>query len=212
MPSIPAFAPLLGSQRVIPVLTIERVEEAVPLARALLAGGIRVIEVTLRTAAALKACEAIARDVPECVLGIGTVLTPAQVNEAKSAGAQFLVTPGTSERLGLAVAEAGIAALPGAATVSEMIALMEMGFRELKFFPAVAAGGMEYLKSVAGPLSELRFCPTGGVSAANAPDFLALPNVMCVGGSWLTPKAAMASGDWATITRLAAEAAGLRAR
>lgn len=212
MADIPAFAPLLGAQRVIPVLTIDREADAVPLARALVAGGIRVIEVTLRTEAALRACAAIAREVPECVLGIGTVLSPAQVSEAKAAGAQFLVTPGTSERLGLAVAEADIAALPGAGTVSEMIALMEMGFRELKFFPAVPAGGIEYLKSVAGPLGELRFCPTGGITPANAPDFLALGNVMCVGGSWLTPKAKISAGDWGAITRLAAEAAALTAR
>jgi 2-dehydro-3-deoxyphosphogluconate aldolase/(4S)-4-hydroxy-2-oxoglutarate aldolase len=212
MPAIPAFAPLLGSARVIPVLTIEKVADAVPLARALLAGGIRVIEVTLRTAAALEACHAIAREVPECVLGIGTILTPAQVNEAKSAGAQFLVTPGTSDKLALALAESGVAALPGAATLSEMVTLMEHGFRELKFFPAVPAGGLEYLKAVAGPVGELKFCPTGGITPTNAPDFLALANVMCVGGSWMVPKAAIAAGDWAGITRLAAEASAIRPR
>lgn len=209
MSPLPLFSPMLGTARVIPVLTIDSIDQAVPLARALHAGGISVIEVTLRTNSALKACEAIAEHCPEVVLGIGTVLTPSQVNEARDAGAKFLVTPGTSEKLGRAVAESGIAALPGAGTISEMIALMEMGFREMKFFPAEAAGGMDYLKSVAGPLAELRFCPTGGITSANAASYLALPNVLCVGGSWITPKAALASGNWDEITRLAAEAAKL---
>lgn len=209
MSSLPRFSPLLGTARVIPVLTLETVEEAVPLAEALRDGGITVIEVTLRTKAALKACEAIAKHCTGVVLGIGTVLVPSQVKEAKDAGAQFLVTPGTSEKLGLAVAESGLAALPGAATVSEMVALMEMGFHELKFFPAEAAGGINYLKSVAGPLAELKFCPTGGISATNANAYLALGNVMCVGGSWITPKAAVDARNWAEITRLAAEAAKL---
>lgn len=209
MSTLPRFSPLLGAARVIPVLTLETVEEAVPLAEALRDGGITVIEVTLRTKAALKACEAIAKHCTGVVLGIGTVLVPSQVKEAKDAGAQFLVTPGTSEKLGLAVAESGLAALPGAATVSEMVALMEMGFHELKFFPAEAAGGINYLKSVAGPLAELKFCPTGGISAANANAYLALGNVMCVGGSWITPKAAVDARNWAEITRLAAEAAKL---
>lgn len=209
MSTLPLFSPLLGAARVIPVLTIDAVEQAVPLARALHAGGISVIEVTLRTRAALKACAAITRECPEVVLGIGTVLTPSQVREAKDVGARFLVTPGTSEKLGLAVAESGIAALPGAGTISEMLALMEMGFHELKFFPAEAAGGIDYLKSVAGPLAELKFCPTGGITPANAAGYLALGNVMCVGGSWTTPKAALAAGNWAEITRLAAEAARL---
>jgi 2-dehydro-3-deoxyphosphogluconate aldolase/(4S)-4-hydroxy-2-oxoglutarate aldolase len=212
MPAIPAFAPLMGAARVIPVITIDRVVDAVPLARALVAGGISVIEVTLRTSAALEACRVIAKEVPECVLGIGTILTPSQVGEAKAAGAKFLVTPGTSEKLALAVADSGVAALPGAATLTEMVTLMEMGFRELKFFPAVPAGGLEYLKAVSGPVGELRFCPTGGISPANAPDFLALPNVICVGGSWMVPKAAISAGDWGAITRLASEAAAIRAR
>lgn len=208
----PFFAPLLGEARVIPVLAIDRVEDAVPLARALHAGGLGVIEVTLRTPVALAACAAIARECPEVVLGIGTILTPDQVKQAVDVGAQFLVTPGTSEALGRAVANSGVAALPGAGTLSEMIALMEMGFRELKFFPAEAAGGRDYLKSVAGPIAELRFCPTGGITPANAPDYIALSNVMCVGGSWVTPKAALANRDWAEITRLSKEAAALRAR
>ncbi|PPD16527.1 MAG: keto-deoxy-phosphogluconate aldolase [Methylobacterium sp.] len=208
----PTFSPLLGAARVIPVLAIDRLEDAVPLARALHAGGLGVIEVTLRTPVALQACAAIARECPEVVLGIGTILTPDQVKQAVDVGARFLVTPGTSERLARAVADSGVAGLPGAGTVSEMVALMEMGFRELKFFPAEAAGGRDYLKSVAGPIPELRFCPTGGVTPANAPDYLALPNVLCVGGSWVTPKTALANRDWAEITRLSKEAAGLRAR
>ncbi len=209
MSSLPLFSPLLGAARVIPVLTIEHVEQAVPLARALSAGGISVIEVTLRTKAALKACEAISHECPEVVLGVGTVLTPSQVGEARDAGARFLVTPGTSEKLAHALAESGLAALPGAATVSEMVALMELGFHEMKFFPAEAAGGVDYLKSIAGPLAELKFCPTGGITPANAATYLALGNVLCVGGSWITPKAALAAGNWAEITRLAAEAAHL---
>lgn len=209
MSKLPLFSPLLRAARVIPVLTIDEAADAVPLARALAAGGIDVIEVTLRTRAALKACEAIARECPEVVLGIGTVLSPAQVQQAKDAGAAFLVTPGTSEKLGQAVAASGIAALPGAGTISEMVALMEMGFTEMKFFPAEASGGMDYLKSVAGPLGELKFCPTGGIGPGNAAAYLALSNVLCVGGSWITPKAAMAARDWAAITALAAEAARL---
>lgn len=205
----PRFSPLLRRARVIPVLTIERVEEAVPLARALHAGGLDVIEVTLRTEAALRACEIIAHEVPEVVLGIGTVLSPAQVGEAKSAGAKFLVTPGTSEKLALAVAESGTAALCGAATVSEMLRLMEFGFHEMKFFPAEAAGGVDYLKSVGGPLSELKFCPTGGITPLNAAHYLDLKNVLCIGGSWMAPRKLIEAHDFSGITRLAAEAATL---
>lgn len=212
MASRPAFAPLLGAARVIPVLAIDRLEDAVPLARALAAGGLNVIEVTLRTPVALAACRAIAMECPEVVLGVGTILTPYQVTQAVEAGARFLVTPGTTETLGRKLAESGVAVLPGAATLSEMIALMEMGFSELKFFPAEAAGGRDYLKSVSGPIPELKFCPTGGIGPSNAPDYLALPNVMCVGGSWVTPKAALAARDWAEITRLSKEAALLRPR
>ena len=207
--SLPLFSPLLSSARVIPVLTIEAVEDAVPLARALQAGGIPVIEVTLRTKAALRACEAISRECPEVVLGTGTILTPSQVSEAKSVGARFLVTPGTSEKLGLAMAESGIPALPGAGTISEMVTLMEMGFSEMKFFPAEASGGIAYLKSVAGPLSDLKFCPTGGITPDNAEAYLGQPNVLCVGGTWITPKAALAARDFAAITALAKAAASL---
>lgn len=205
----PPFSPLLRATRVIPVLTIETVEEAVPLAESLRAGGIAVIEVTLRTAAALKACEAIARNCPDVVLGVGTVLTPSQVHEAKESGARFLVTPGTTETLGRAIAASSLPALPGAATISEMLTLHELGFREMKFFPAEAAGGVEYLRSVAGPLAGLKFCPTGGISVAKAAAYLALENVLCIGGSWITPRAAVQARNWQEITRLAAEAARL---
>jgi 2-dehydro-3-deoxyphosphogluconate aldolase / (4S)-4-hydroxy-2-oxoglutarate aldolase len=209
MSSLPKFSALLRNSRIIPVLTIETLSDAVPLARALLEGGIDMIEVTLRTKPALAAIEAIAKAVPEIVLGVGTLLNPAQVADAKSAGAQFLVTPGTSPRLAEALIASGLPALPGAVTCSEMLCLLEMGFEELKFFPAQAAGGVEYLKSVAGPLESLRFCPTGGITLVNAPTYLALPNVLCVGGSWLTPKAALAAKDFAAITALAEQASAL---
>jgi 2-dehydro-3-deoxyphosphogluconate aldolase/(4S)-4-hydroxy-2-oxoglutarate aldolase len=212
MASIPSFARLLGNQRVIPVLAIERLDDAVPLAEALAEGGLRVIEVTLRTPVAIEACRAIVRGCPEVVLGIGTILTPDQVTQAADLGAKFLVTPGTTPSLARKMAMSGVAALPGAATLSEMVALMEHGFRELKFFPAGPAGGLDYLKAVHGPVSELRFCPTGGISPKNAPDYLALPNVLCVGGSWITPKAMLAEKDFAGITALAHDAARLEAR
>lgn len=212
MPSRPAFAPLLQGQPVIPVIAIEDAADAVPLARALAEGGMRVIEVTLRTPAALAACRAIARECPETVLGIGTLLSPEQVGEALDAGAQFLVTPGTTERLTQRLSDCGVAVLPGAATVSEMLHLLEWGFSEQKFFPAGPAGGLDYLRAVHGPIPELRFCPTGGVNAQNAPDYLAAPNVLCVGGSWVTPKPLLAGRDWAGITRLAAQACALHAR
>jgi 2-dehydro-3-deoxyphosphogluconate aldolase/(4S)-4-hydroxy-2-oxoglutarate aldolase len=212
MSSNPPFAPLLGAQRVIPVLAIEHLDDAVPLARALAAGGLPVIEVTLRTPVAIEACRAIVRECPEIVLGIGTILTPDQVTLAADLGARFLVTPGTTPTLARKLAASGVAALPGAATLSEMVALMEHGFREMKFFPAGPAGGLEYLKAVHGPIAELRFCPTGGVSPGNAPDYLALPNVMCVGGSWITPKALLTQRDFAGITALARQAASLQPR
>lgn len=212
MASCPAFAPLLQGQPVIPVIAIDQVEDAIPLARALAAGGMRVIEVTLRTPVALAACREIARECPETVLGIGTILTPDQVTQSVDAGAKFLVTPGTTEKLARKITECGVAALPGSATLSEMVQLMEWGFGEMKFFPAGPAGGLEYLKAVAGPIPELRFCPTGGISPQNAPDYLAQPNILCVGGSWVTPKTLIVARDWAGITRLAAEACAIRPR
>jgi 2-dehydro-3-deoxyphosphogluconate aldolase / (4S)-4-hydroxy-2-oxoglutarate aldolase len=206
-------ASLLATLRlapVIPVLTIDSAAQAVPLARALVAGGLPVLEVTLRTDAALEAIEAIARHVPDAVVGAGTVLTPSQVDESVSAGARFLVSPGATTRLAEAAARGPAPLLPGVATASEAMAMAELGHHVLKFFPAEPAGGVAYLKSLAGPLPHLLFCPTGGIDAAKAKTYLALPNVVCVGGSWVTPAAAMREGDWQAITELAKATAHLR--
>jgi len=196
---------------VIPVLTIERVADAVPLARALVAGGLPVIEVTLRTKAALEAIRAIAAEVPDCVVGVGTVLRPSDVAAAVAAGAKYLVSPGTPPELAIALAEASVPVLPGCATVSEAMALAARGFKVLKFFPAEASGGIVWLKSVAAPLPELKFCPTGGIDGRNVAAYLACPTVLAVGGSWVAPKDAIASGDFPRITQLAREASVLRA-
>jgi 2-dehydro-3-deoxyphosphogluconate aldolase / (4S)-4-hydroxy-2-oxoglutarate aldolase len=195
---------------VVPVVVIRDVEHAVPLASALLRGGIRVIEVTLRTPAGLPALERIAREVPGMVAGAGTVTTPAQVDAVREAGAQFLVTPGSPDRLLDAALDSGLSLLAGASTVTEMMRLAEHGLSAMKFFPAEASGGREYLSAVSGPLPDLRFCPTGGITAATAKDYLALPNVGCVGGSWLTPRDAVEAGDWDQVERLTAAAAALR--
>lgn len=194
----------------IPVLTVKDAEDGVAQARALVAGGLPAIEVTLRTPGALAAIRAIRDRVPGAVVGAGTILTPEQIGEACAAGARFLVSPGASARLAQAAAAAPAPFLPGAATASEAIALIELGFRALKFFPAEASGGVKLLASLAGPLPELRFCPTGGIDLAKAPAYLALANVVCVGGSWMLPKAALATGDFAIVERLAREAAALR--
>ena len=197
---------MLGRGPVIPVLVIDDVESAVPLARALCRGGLTVLEVTLRTPAGLASIERIAAEVPEAIVGVGTVLTGADLENSAKAGAQFAVTPGLTD----ALAEPGpVQLLPGAATASEILRAIEYGFRYLKFFPAVPAGGVEALKAFAGPFPEITFCPTGGVGAANAPDFLALANVICVGGSWIAPAAAVRSGDWARIESLARAASAL---
>ncbi|MET9067093.1 bifunctional 4-hydroxy-2-oxoglutarate aldolase/2-dehydro-3-deoxy-phosphogluconate aldolase [Streptosporangium sandarakinum] len=201
---------LLDIAPVIPVVVIDDPETAVPLARALVAGGLPVIEVTLRTACALDAVARIAAEVPEAVVGAGTVRTPADVTASVAAGARFLVSPGSTPRLLDAMEEGGIPFLPGAATSSEVMALAERGLTEMKFFPAEAAGGVPYLKSLGGPLPEVRFCPTGGIRLQTAPEYLALANVGCVGGTWLTPADALAAGDYARIEKLAAEAAALR--
>ncbi|GGQ09364.1 bifunctional 4-hydroxy-2-oxoglutarate aldolase/2-dehydro-3-deoxy-phosphogluconate aldolase [Streptosporangium pseudovulgare] len=201
---------LLDIAPVIPVVVIDDPETAVPLARALAAGGLPVIEVTLRTACALDAVARIAAEVPEAVVGAGTVRTPADVTASVAAGARFLVSPGSTPRLLDAMEEGGIPFLPGAATSSEVMALAERGLTEMKFFPAEAAGGVPYLKSLGGPLPEVRFCPTGGIRLQTAPEYLALANVGCVGGTWLTPADALAAGDYARIEKLAAEAAALR--
>lgn len=203
-------AELMARSPVIPVAVIPQVEQAVPLAQALVRGGIGVIEVTLRTQAGLEAMRRIAEEVPEVTVGAGTVTTAEQAQQAAAAGAQFLVTPGSPPRLLDAVLETGLPLLPGAATLTEMLALLDRGLPEMKFFPALAAGGTAYLSAVRGPLPEATFCPTGGVSVDNAQEFLALPNVACVGGSWLTPKDALQAGDWDRVTQLAAQAAQLR--
>lgn len=194
---------------VVPVVVIHDADAAVPLARALVAGGLPVIEITLRTPCALDAIGRIAAEVPEVAVGAGTVRTAADVAAAVSAGARFLVTPGTTPLLAEALATAEVPCLPGVATASEVMALAERGITEMKFFPAQAAGGVPYLKALAGPLPDVRFCPTGGITPQIAPDYLALPNVGCVGGSWITPPEVIAAGDFDTIEKLAAQAAAL---
>jgi 2-dehydro-3-deoxyphosphogluconate aldolase/(4S)-4-hydroxy-2-oxoglutarate aldolase len=200
---------LLELSPVMPVVVIDDADDAVPAARALLAGGIGVIELTLRTPAALASIERVATEVPDIVIGAGTVTSPGQAKQAADAGARFLVTPGCTDAVVDACFETGLPFLPGASTVSEAMRLAERGLSALKFFPAEASGGVAYLKSIAGPLPSLKFCPTGGITVASAPSYLALPNVGCIGGSWLTPKSALAAGDFAAIEALAAEAAKL---
>ena len=195
---------LLDISPVVPVVVIGDAADAVPTAEALLRGGVGIVEVTLRTPAALSAIERIAAEVPGIVVGAGTVTTPDLASAAAGAGARFLVTPGSTDLVLDAAADTGLPVLPGAATVSEAMRLAERGHTELKFFPAEAAGGVAYLKSIAGPLPDLRFCPTGGITPATAPTYLALPNVGCVGGSWLT------AGAVDQVEALAKEAAALR--
>lgn len=197
---------------VIPVIVLNDVKHAVALARALVAGGIRMLEVTLRTPQALACIEAIAREVPEAVAGAGTVRSAADAKACANAGARFAVSPGYTSAVGQACRDLGLPLLPGVATGSEIMMAQEDGLSQLKFFPAMQAGGPAMLKAWSGPFTDVQFCPTGGVSLANAPEFLALPNVVCVGGSWLTPADAVASGDWARITTLAQEAAQLQPR
>ncbi|MGN2253249.1 bifunctional 4-hydroxy-2-oxoglutarate aldolase/2-dehydro-3-deoxy-phosphogluconate aldolase [Frateuria sp. GZRe12] len=204
------LASLMRLAPVIPVVVIEDARAAVPMARALVAGGVPAIEVTLRTPAALDAVRAIAAEVEGAVVGVGTVLGETDLRAAYEAGARFAVSPGATARLLDAAEDVPLALLPGAATASEAMGLLERGYRHLKFFPAVPAGGARLLAAWAGPLPQLRFCPTGGISAASAVEFLALPNVLCVGGSWLTPADKLAAGDWAGIETLARAAANLR--
>ena len=196
---------------VIPVVVIHDAKVAVAMARALVAGGTPAIEVTLRTPAALEAVRAIAAEVEGAMVGVGTVLGERDLQAALQAGAKFAVSPGVSPRLLDAADDSALPLLPGAATASELMTLLERGYRHLKFFPAVHAGGAKLLGAWAGPLPQVRFCPTGGISLNSAPEFLALPNVLCVGGSWLTPADRLAAGDWAGIELLAREAARLRA-
>ncbi|WP_169982412.1 bifunctional 4-hydroxy-2-oxoglutarate aldolase/2-dehydro-3-deoxy-phosphogluconate aldolase [Microbispora sp. H10836] len=201
---------LLDLAPVVPVVVLDDAESAVPLARALVGGGLPVIEVTLRTPVALDAIRRIAAEVPEAVVGAGTVRSPEDVEAATEAGARFLVSPGTTPGLLAAMLAAGVPFLPGVATATEAMTLAERGVRELKFFPAEPAGGVTYLKALSGPLPDVRFCPTGGITPSNAPAYLALPNVDCVGGSWLTPRSLVTAGDFARIEKLASEAAALR--
>ena len=195
---------------VIPVIVIDDLAHAVPMARALLEGGVCVLEVTLRTPVALKAIEAIAKALPEAIVGAGTVRSAADVLAARDAGCRFAVSPGYTTALGAACRDAGLLLLPGVATASEVMEAQADGLDFLKFFPAVPAGGVPMLKALAGPFADMRFCPTGGITAETAPQFLALPNVAVCGGSWLTPADAMSSGDWGRITKLARAAQALR--
>ncbi|NJS36925.1 MAG: bifunctional 4-hydroxy-2-oxoglutarate aldolase/2-dehydro-3-deoxy-phosphogluconate aldolase [Brachymonas sp.] len=188
---------------VIPVIVLSDVNHAVPMARALVAGGIRMLEVTLRTPVALQCIERIAKEVPEAVAGAGTVRTPAEAQAAARAGARFAVSPGFTNAVGQACKDHGLPLLPGVATGSEIMMASEAGFKELKFFPAMQAGGPAMLKAWSGPFFDVKFCPTGGVSVQNAKEFLSLPNVVCVGGSWLVPNDALQAADWPRITQLA---------
>ncbi len=201
------IATLLRLAPVVPVLVIEDAETAVPLARALVKGGLKLLEVTLRTPAALDSIRRIAGEVEDAVVGAGTVLHPDDMDRAKSAGAQFAVSPGLTDAL---ATPGSLPLLPGAATASEVMRAIEAGFSYLKFFPAVPAGGIGALKALAGPFPDIGFCPTGGIDAASAPEFLKLANVICIGGSWVAPAQAVRDGDWARITELAAAAAALR--
>ena len=199
----------LRLQPVVPVIVIDDVKSAVPLARALVAGGLKAIEITLRTAAALDAIKAVADEVEGAVAGAGTVLDGFQWDQAIKAGAKFIVSPGTGVSLLDAAAASEVPLLPGAATATEVMQLRDRGYSVLKFFPAEQAGGAAYLGALGSPLNGILFCPTGGVSLKNAKDYLSLSNVVCVGGSWVAPKAMVQAGDWAGITKLAAEAAAL---
>lgn len=195
---------------VIPVIVIERPEHAVPLAEALVAGGVRVLEVTLRTPVALQCIEAIVRAVPQAIVGAGTVRTAVDAQAAKDVGCRFAVSPGYSASVGEACRRLALPLLPGVSTASEVMAANDDGYDFLKLFPASAVGGMQLLKALAGPFPDVSFCPTGGLTAETAPQYLALPNVRVCGGSWLTPPDALHHGDWARITSLARQARELR--
>lgn len=200
---------LMTTGPVIPVLTIERAQDAAPLARALVEGGLRPLEVTLRTACALEAIEIIAREVPGAIVGAGTVLSAQDFDRAARAGARFIVSPGLTDPLVDAARSSGLPFLPGVVTAGEIMRGLDAGLDRFKFFPAETSGGPNALKALYGPLAQCRFCPTGGVSAATAPTWLDLPNVLCVGGAWVAPASAIAAGDWAAITALAKAAAAL---
>jgi len=202
-------AAVLNTSPVIPVVTIDDPQDAVPLARALADGGVGIIELTLRTESALTSLKLIANEVPEILVGAGTILTPGQADAAVAAGARFLVSPGVTPALLTSMLSLDVPVLPGVATVGEVMAVLEHGLDSMKFFPAGPAGGPSYLAAIGAPIPQVRFCPTGGISLASAPEYLKLPNVACVGGSWLTPAAAVAAKDWDRITGLARGAAAL---
>jgi 2-dehydro-3-deoxyphosphogluconate aldolase/(4S)-4-hydroxy-2-oxoglutarate aldolase len=203
---------VLARAPVVPVLSIARVEDAVPLARALVDGGLPVLEVTLRTDAAIGAIRAIREQVPGASVGAGTVLSARDLSAVEAAGALFAISPGATDALYAAASDARIPLLPGIATASELMHGMELGYQRFKFFPAESSGGIAALKSFAAPFAQARFCPTGGIDAAKAPAYLALPNVITVGGSWMVPADALANGDWQRVANLAREAAVLRER
>jgi 2-dehydro-3-deoxyphosphogluconate aldolase / (4S)-4-hydroxy-2-oxoglutarate aldolase len=211
LPAVLTSLDVMQDAPVIPVIVLNDVNHAVPMARALVAGGIRMLEVTLRTPVALQCIERISKEVPEAVAGAGTVRSPAEAQAAARAGARFAVSPGFTNSVAQACRDNGLPLLPGVATGSEIMMAAEAGYTELKFFPAMQAGGPAMLKAWSGPFFDVKFCPTGGVSVSNAKEFLSLPNVICVGGSWLVPNDALTSGDWARITELAAQAAGIHA-
>jgi 2-dehydro-3-deoxyphosphogluconate aldolase/(4S)-4-hydroxy-2-oxoglutarate aldolase len=201
-----SFEALLGPTRVVPVITIKDAELAVPLAEALVAGGLQVLEVTLRTEAGLESISRIAAEVSGVVVGAGTVVTPQQLLDARNAGSQFIVSPGCTESLAAAAADAGGVFLPGAVTASEVLRLLELGISMMKFFPAETSGGIAALKALGAPFPQVRFCPTGGIGLERAPSYLALGNVVCIGGSWMVPAELIEQHAWAAITALAAEA------
>ncbi|UVO10166.1 bifunctional 4-hydroxy-2-oxoglutarate aldolase/2-dehydro-3-deoxy-phosphogluconate aldolase [Pectobacterium polonicum] len=203
---------ILTTGPVVPVIVVNKLEHAVPMAKALVAGGVRVLELTLRTDCAIDAIRAIAKEVPEAIVGAGTVTNPEQLAAVVEAGAQFAISPGLTEPLLKAATEGNIPLIPGISTVSELMLGMDYGLREFKFFPAEANGGVKALQAIGGPFAQIRFCPTGGITPNNYRDYMALKSVLCVGGSWLVPNDALESGDYARITELAREAvAGAKA-
>lgn len=208
---IDLLKPVLTGQPVIPVLLIDKVEHAVPLARALAKGGLPAIEITLRTAAALQAIKAVADEVPEAIVGAGTILDAKNYQDAVAAGSRFIVSPGVTRHILDAANDSPAPLLPAAITPGEMLTLRDSGYKYLKFFPAEQSGGAAFLKAMSSPLADLSFCPTGGISLANAGNYLSLPNVICVGGSWVAPKNLIEAGDWDAITKLAADACKLTA-
>ena len=202
--------PVMTGQTVIPVLLIDKAQDAVPLARALAKGGLPAIEITLRTTAALDAIRAVAEEVPEAIVGAGTILNALHYEQAVRAGSQFIVSPGVTDAILDAAEQSDIPLLPGCATASEVMCLRERGYTHVKFFPAEQAGGAPYLKALSSPLAGTFFCPTGGISLSNAMHYLNLPNVLCIGGSWIAPKELVNDGKWDEITALAAAAAALK--